>query len=985
MVRSDAVQAVTGEIFREGWSRVRGSTQGLGQKRQQMVRAAFGHRAAVFKAIRQGGTHTKGQLTNQLNYLTTKSSHIVDSRGVYDGKKTLSQDEIKSVVMRFASRWDEGFNPKLGQTTHLLMSFPRGTKGEHVRDITAGICEQFFQNDDRNFDYLIAVHQDRDHPHAHIVLNRRSQEGELFYLGRDHHFNYDDLRLAMVEEAERFGVRLEATRRVDRGVSTYAPRTKEVYAAAAESRDVQPRERVGADLDRALADIASNAMTYRSLAAEASAENREDIENALLKASAILARNGHLKQNGEVYMANEQSFDELNSQFTQEIQRVSAMIQDAPEGRRAAMQKQLTTALQPVAHMQPLGLRSSTLGQAPTSTGVYSEANINSDLVGKLRENETRAHVETALRGTGISTEAVIDRIEQGADNAALERQWYADDLQKIADRNDLNLERQEDLHVAADRLDQAHVALGLALERLEVIRRDGVVEDSPETRYHYDVESVEAMGRAVRQDLRERGMSEVDIAERADEVAIRADVRIEREQRTYLERHPELLARPGDLIDTTNPTDVRIVDQDRADAIDREIDSIMDRASSRETLTDAIAADMKQRYPDMPDHLARGLATTYVASFELNNRDEIIETERRAALDDDGRARLAERLATDAGIKRAEREGIESSTNPDAVTLSYEDRQELEQIERGFANTDFNYGYADYAPAYDQGRAEVEAASERFQDFAARSPAHAATVSEAWDKATDIVRPPEGYIPARDRIEVRVDEVTAYRDANPDIPLGAKIFPTTKAGEPFINYVGADRMNAALNAQFGEEARTREDYDKALIERYPDIPERLRNDLSIEYSQFRAAEQGILERDRDLRALDDAARASIVPSHVVRPEKINRVVEHERTDRINSPFAYAEEKATYRAEIERGLDEQQIEALKNGDADALSEVIDSRLDRLYAAKAYLQSDEATANSDAVREVVSEINEEEYDAQKLKAVPSHNEKGQTHG
>ena len=70
MAKSNAVAAVTGELFQEGWSKVRGSMQGLGQKRQQMARAGAGHRAAVFKAIRSGGTHTRGQLVNQLEYLT---------------------------------------------------------------------------------------------------------------------------------------------------------------------------------------------------------------------------------------------------------------------------------------------------------------------------------------------------------------------------------------------------------------------------------------------------------------------------------------------------------------------------------------------------------------------------------------------------------------------------------------------------------------------------------------------------------------------------------------------------------------------------------------------------------------------------------------------------------------------------------------------------------------------------------------------------
>ena len=142
---NDAVHDVTGEIFRDGWSRIRGSMQGLQVARQkQLVRAAAGHRAAVFKAIRGGGTHTKSQLANQLDYLTTKSSHIVDSSGFLDGKTKLEGSEIKDLTERFVKRWSAGFKPKLGQTTHMLMSYPIGTRGEDVRDITANVAERFF-------------------------------------------------------------------------------------------------------------------------------------------------------------------------------------------------------------------------------------------------------------------------------------------------------------------------------------------------------------------------------------------------------------------------------------------------------------------------------------------------------------------------------------------------------------------------------------------------------------------------------------------------------------------------------------------------------------------------------------------------------------------------------------------------------------------------------------------------------------------------
>ena len=77
-------------------------------KQKQMVRAAAGHRAAVFKAIRGGGTQNKSQLSNQLEYLTTKSTHIVDSSGFLDGKSKLDRGEIKDLTERFAKRWERG-------------------------------------------------------------------------------------------------------------------------------------------------------------------------------------------------------------------------------------------------------------------------------------------------------------------------------------------------------------------------------------------------------------------------------------------------------------------------------------------------------------------------------------------------------------------------------------------------------------------------------------------------------------------------------------------------------------------------------------------------------------------------------------------------------------------------------------------------------------------------------------------------------------
>lgn len=774
---NDAVDAVTGEVFRDGWSRIRGSMQGLHvAKQSQLTRAAAGHRPAVFKAIRGGGTHTKSQLANQLEYLTTKSTHIVDSSGFLDGKAKLEARDIKDLTERFAKRWDAGFKPKLGQTTHMLMSFPIGTRGEDVRDIATDVAERFFQTDAGHFDYIIAVHEDRDHPHAHLVLNRRSQEGEFFFLGRNHRFNYDDFRLAMVEEAEKSGVRLEATRRVDRGVVHYPARTSEVYAAKEEGRAPRERERVGQDLTRTLAEIANTRTVYHSLAAEASREAREDIAAALFRAGEVLARGGQVDRSGDVYMAEDQSFEDLRSLYAEKLARVQGMIAEKSDAERPVLEKRLIEIQTQVQHMQPLGLRSGSLSESPSEGGIYSEANIDASRLDRLAEPDLRSRIDTALRGTGISTSEVVARIETRASSAALEHQWIADDLSKVAEARDLNLERRADLEEARDILNDVHVNLGTLLERENVLRRDGVVKAEPVSeRFHYHEGAVRAMEGTIRQEMRADGLTAQQIEDRDWEVVSRAERRIETEQRIYLEAHPDLIARPGDVIDRSEPYREAITDAARASEITREVDRIMAGRDLRTPVADAVADDLRARYPDIPTHLARGLGATYAAVVEIRDTEAINQIRRETEM----------------------REGLGVGTR---------------------------------------------------------------------------------------------DERLATRD-----------------------------------------------------ETAP-------------------------ESDRADRLADEIAR----------------VLDHERAGELSAPFETEAERDAFRTEISRVLDDRELGRLTSGDADALDKVLEDRLDRLYVAKVYLQSDAATANTEALRQVVDDLADAEYEKHRVTDVDGETERGQVH-
>lgn len=739
---NDAVHTVTGEVFRDGWSRIRGSMQGLHvAKQSQLSRAAAGHRPAVFKAIRGGGTHTKSQLANQLDYLTTKSTHIVDSSGFLDGKTKLEAGDIKDLTERFAKRWDAGFKPRLGQTTHMLMSFPVGTRGEDVRDIATDVAERFFQTDAGHFDYIIAVHEDRDHPHAHLVLNRRSQEGEFFFLGRNHRFNYDDFRLAMVEEAEKYGVRLEATRRVDRGVVHYPAPTREVYAAKEEGR-----------------------------------APREDIAAALFRAGEVLAHGGQVDRTGDVYMAEDQSFEDLRSLYAEKLARVQGMIAEKSDAERPVLEKRLIEIQTQVQHMQPLGLRSGSLSDAPSEGGIYSEANIDASQRERLAEPDLRSRIDAALHGTGISTSEVVARIETGASNAALEHQWIANDLSKVAEARDLNLERRADLEQARDILNDVHVELGTLLERETVLRRDGVMEAEPVSeRFHYHRDAVREMEGTIRQEMRADGLTAQQVEDRDWEVVSRAERRIETEQRTYLEAHPDLLAGPGDVIDRSEPYRETITDAARASEITREVDRIMEGRDLRTPVADAVTDDLRARYPDMPSHLARGLGATYAAVVEIRDTEAINQVRRETEM----------------------REGLGVGT----------------------------------------------------------------------------------------------------RDA--------------------------------LLAARGETAP---------------------------------------QSDRADRLADEIAR----------------VLDHERAGELSAPFETEGERAAFRGEIARVLDARQLDRLTSGDADALEKVLEDRLDRLYVAKVYLQSDAATANTEALRQVVDDLADTEYEKHRATDVDGETERGQVH-
>lgn len=348
--KPDAVSAAMGTLFDEGWTRGPGGRGdepapksfgrrgGSTRSYQHMARAASGNRAVVVKLVRGGGCHDSRQLGNQLDYLMSKADRVFDSQGTFEQRGPLSSEEAREAAMRWSDSW-EGMTSS-GQTAHLIVSFPQDTDARDVEVITERFCERMFEG---QFDYIAATHSDRAHPHSHIVVNRRGEDGTLFTLrtGTDH--SYEAYKDTLVELGQSYGVALEATSRLQRGIIHRAPTDAEYRRGR-----TTDRPRIGADLDYARAQIARHAESYSALAAHArgieaidhsrftrgeiaSYTRLSDLAQNLQRAASDLAAGRSIQPHsyGAIPMYQQE-------RFTQALERLDAVVAQAEDRIAAA-------------------------------------------------------------------------------------------------------------------------------------------------------------------------------------------------------------------------------------------------------------------------------------------------------------------------------------------------------------------------------------------------------------------------------------------------------------------------------------------------------------------------------------------------------------------------------------------------------------------------------------------------------------------------
>ena len=144
---------------------------------RNVVKSAHGSRAAVFKRIRAGGCKGPRALAAQIAYVNDKAHAVFRSDGVMEPNGlTMTESEKQDLVDAWSANWRG--SSKLGFTSHMLLSFPQGTNPGIVKAVAEDWTEHFFDKGlygDR-WQYMVAIHTDRDHPHAHIILNNRGED-----------------------------------------------------------------------------------------------------------------------------------------------------------------------------------------------------------------------------------------------------------------------------------------------------------------------------------------------------------------------------------------------------------------------------------------------------------------------------------------------------------------------------------------------------------------------------------------------------------------------------------------------------------------------------------------------------------------------------------------------------------------------------------------------------------------------------------------
>jgi len=185
--------------------RVKGHALHIKLSRAERLRAARGVRQAIVK-VRSFPHGIKG-VGRAMSYISRKGTLPLEKD---TGELIKGLEEQRELIRDWAVDFDKRKDSRDG--AHIIFSMPPGSDPEALRRAVRATGARAFPDNE----WVFAIHLDKNHPHAHMVLKMRGREHDLKLDPRK--ADLHRLREIFAEAAREQGVELAASSRAARGV-----------------------------------------------------------------------------------------------------------------------------------------------------------------------------------------------------------------------------------------------------------------------------------------------------------------------------------------------------------------------------------------------------------------------------------------------------------------------------------------------------------------------------------------------------------------------------------------------------------------------------------------------------------------------------------------------------------------------------------------------------------------------------------------------
>lgn len=214
-----------------------GGGAGSNNRLRISVSVMRGGNKAMVKVIKKGGTTDARGMRDQMSYLEKDGDAKLERSERYFGTELDEQSRE-----RLIDSWGLSGESKTqsDKTTHFVVSFPQDTDHDAAYRAGRAWADTMFASGNYGdvYDYYTAFHTDREHPHMHVIVNRRGmEEGNWLKVSRVSQFNYDEFRAVQVEVSALEGIHLDASPRLARGVTDRPIPDAEIRRAEKEERE----------------------------------------------------------------------------------------------------------------------------------------------------------------------------------------------------------------------------------------------------------------------------------------------------------------------------------------------------------------------------------------------------------------------------------------------------------------------------------------------------------------------------------------------------------------------------------------------------------------------------------------------------------------------------------------------------------------------------------------------------------------------------